>query len=178
MKAVCLASAMTIILLLAVTLAFRFDPREQRVRQSTLLYLASLIVLVAVWWTTPDDLGFLPSWLLAEPPWFDLLLALFFFTAAFFGGVLQLYNLADRGFSLRILIDALDEPGGAIGAGQLLAGYGGGQGVRWMYDKRIQGLLDGDLVRRTDESFVLTANGTRIADMFIHVRHFLKMDRA
>ena len=178
MKAICLASAMTIVLLLSVTIAFRFDPRKHRVRQGTTLYLACLVVLIAVWATTPDDLGFLPPWVLATPSWFDLMLSLFFFTAAFFGGVLQLYNLADRGFSLRILIDAFEQPSGAVGAEQLLAGYGGGQGVKWMYDKRIHGLLEGDLVRRMEDRFVLTPQGIGVADMFIHIRRFLKLDRS
>src|SRR5262245_30258906 len=161
MKAICLASAMTVVLLLALTVAFRFDPREQRVRQSAVLWLACLVALIGAWAATPDDLGFLPPWLLVTPSWFDLALAVFFFTAAFFVGVLQLYNLADRGFSLRILIDALEQPSGAIAVEQLLSDYGGGQGMKWMYDKRMQGLLEGDFVRRVDESIVLTAKGRR-----------------
>src|SRR5262245_55587713 len=128
MKAVCLASAMTIVLLLATTVAFRVAPAKHRVRQLGILYLVCTAALVAVWLLTPEDLGFLPPWLLAGPPWFDLLLALFFFAAAFFGGVAQLYNLADRGFSLRILVDALEHPSATVGRDQLTAGYGGGQG--------------------------------------------------
>ena len=178
MKAICLATAMTIVLLLSVTVAFRFAPRKHRVRQSSILYLACTVALVGAWLATPADLGFLPPWLLADPPGFDLLLALFFFAAAFFGGVLQLYNLADRGFSLRILIDVLEQPSRTVTAEQLVAGYGGGQGVEWMYDKRVHGLLEGDLVRRTDGSFILTARGAAAADMFIHVRRFLRLDPA
>src|SRR5215470_10690926 len=178
MKAICLATAMTIVLLLSVTIAFRFAPRKRRVRQSAILYLACTVALAGAWLATPADLGFLPPWLLADPPGFDLLLALFFFAAAFFGGVLQLYNLADRGFSLRILIDALEQPSRTVTAEQLVAGYGGGQGVEWMYDKRVHGLLEEDLVRRTDGSFVLTARGAAAADMFIHVRRFLRLDPA
>src|SRR5215510_11808378 len=128
MKAVCLASAMTIVLLLATTVVFRAAPGGHRVRQLGILYLVCTAALVAVWLMTPEHLGFLPPWLLAGPPWFDLLLALFFFAAAFFGGVAQLYNLADRGFSLRILIDALEEPSGTVAAEQLITSYGGGQG--------------------------------------------------
>ena len=176
MKAVCLASAMTIVLLVAVTVAFRLAPREQRVRQIGLLYLASTAALIAVWLSTPDDLGFLQPWLLAGPPWFDLLLAMFFFAAAFFGGVAQLYNLADRGFSLRILIDALEDPNGSVDVDRLIAHYGGGQGITWMYDKRVRGLLDGDFIQPADHSFTLTGRGARIADIFIHIRKLLRLD--
>src|SRR5262245_16914183 len=176
MKAICLASAMTIVLLLAVTVAFRFDPRPHRARQVTILYLACTVALVALWLATPDDLGFLHRSLLAAPRWFDLALALFFFGVAFFGGVLQLYNLSDRGFSLRILIDALEDASGSIDTDALMTGYGGGQGLRWMYDKRMHGLLEEKLVRRVDASIALTPNGTWVADQFIRIRRFLKLD--
>jgi len=177
MKAICLASAMTIILLLAVTVAFRLNPRKHRARQVTLLYTACTVALVGLWLGTPDDLGFLHHSLLAEPHWFDLALALFFFSVAFFGGVLQLYNLADRGFSLRILIDAVEDANGSIDTDALMTGYGGGQGLTWMYDKRMHGLLEENLVRRMDASIALTANGAWIADQFIRIRQFLKLDR-
>ena|SRR5262245_39456779 len=176
MKAVCLASAMTVVLLLLVTLAFRLRPGKHRVRQMLILYLACTVALLGVWLATPDDLGVLPPSLLPTPRWFDLLLGLFFFTAAFFGGVLQLYNLADRGFSLRILIDALEDPTGTIGPDQLMSRYGGGQGIGWMYDKRVQGLLEEGFAQRRDDSLVLSAKGARVADMFIRVRRFLNLD--
>src|SRR5215475_3886282 len=81
MKAICLAGAMTIVLLLATTIAFRFVPRPHRVRQITVLYLACAVAMVGLWSITPEDLGFLHHSLLAEPRWFDLSLALFLFTA-------------------------------------------------------------------------------------------------
>jgi hypothetical protein len=176
MKAVCLASAMTVVLLLVVTVAFRVDPRQHRARQVTMLNLACMIALVGLWLSTPDDLGFLHRSLLVEPRGFDLALALFFFFAAYFGGVLQLYNLADRGFSLRMLIDALEDESGSIDTDRLVTGYGGGQGLAWMYDKRMRGLLEGNFVRRADTFIALTARGARIADLFIRVRQFLKLD--
>jgi hypothetical protein len=176
MKAICLASAMTVVLILCTTMAFRLAPREQRVRQMTLLYAIAAAALVGLWFVTPEDLGFLHPSLLLEPRWLDLPLMLFFFSAAFFGGVLQLYNLADRGFSLRILIDALEDANGIVDADRLTTGYGGGQGIVWMYDKRMSGLLQGDLVRRLDEAIVLTARGVRVADLFIGIREFLRLD--
>jgi hypothetical protein len=175
MKAICLASAMTVVLLLLVTLAFRLDPCKHRVRRITALHLACSAALIGLWFATPDDLAFLHRSLLAEPPWFDLLLTLFFFSAAFFGGVLQLYNLADRGFSLRILIDALEDPAGTIDVDRLAAGYGGGQGIRWMYDKRVRGLLEGEIVRRVDDSLALSPTGILLGDAFIHIRRFLNL---
>jgi hypothetical protein len=175
MKAICLASAMTIVLLVSVTLVFRLE-RQHHARNMTVLYLVCSIALIGLWLGSPDDLGFLHPSLLAEPPWFDLDLALFFFTAAFFGGALQLYNLTDRGFSLRILIDALEDPSGAVSVDQLTTGYSAGQGIVWMYDKRMHGLLEGHFVHRAEKSIMLTAKGAWIAALFIRIRRFLKLD--
>jgi len=176
MKAICLATMMTTVLLLLVTLTFRLAPAKRRARQMLLLYITCTAALVGVSLSTPDDLGFLHRSLLTEPHWLDLALVLFFFTAAFFGGILQLYNLADRGFSLRILIDALEDPSGTIGIEQVMTGYGGGRGIAWMYDKRMRDLLEGDFVLRQNESIVLSANKSWIADLFICIRHFLRLD--
>jgi len=176
MKAICLASLMTVVLFLGVTLAFRLAPSAHRVRRMTAIYGICGVILTVLWLASPDDLGILPrSWLVA-PAWFDLVLALFFFSAAYFGGVLQLYNLADRGFSLRMLIDALESPDGAIDVDRVLASYSAGQGMRWMYDKRMHGMLEQEVVHRAGGSIVLTAKGERAADLFIAIRNFLRLD--
>src|SRR5262249_28542460 len=106
MKAIIFATAMTIVLLAVVTMALRFHQTAQRARQMTLIYFGCVIISVLAWFTTSVDLGFLARPLLIEPAWLDFVLMLFFLTAAFFGGVLQLYNVSYRGFSLRILIHA------------------------------------------------------------------------
>src|SRR5262245_27950289 len=108
--------------------------------------------------------------------WLDFSLMLFFLTAAFFGGVLQLYNLADRGFSLRILIDIEETDSHPIDADWLIANYGGGKGLIWMYGKRIEGLLATKLVDRKVEVIELTSKGERAADVFLAVRRFLRLE--
>src|SRR5262245_65267862 len=140
MKAIIFATATTIVLLVVVTIAFRFHQTAQRARQMTLIYLSCVMLSVLTWFTTPVDLGFLAPSLLIEPGWLDFSLMLFFFSAAFFGGALQLYNLADRGFSLRILIDVEQTNSRAIDAESLVPNSGGGKGLTWMYGKRIEGL--------------------------------------
>lgn len=175
MNAIFLAAVMTLLLLAATTLTFRLSKSPHRARQLLALYLCCLIALVLVWAAVPLDCGFLPMATVIEPPWFDLLLCAFFFSAAFFGGVLQLYNLTDRGFSLRILIDCLEMPDGALGVDQLREGYSGGRGMQWMYDKRIAGMLASGVVIPADDKIVLTAAGTRVAERFVRLRQFLKM---
>jgi hypothetical protein len=176
MKAVCLASAMTIVLLVLVTLCFRLFPSKHRARQMLFVYLFCLALLVGVWLVTPDDLGILSRLLLAEPSWLDLAVMIFFFSAAFFGGALQLYNLCDRGFSLRILIDMLETPTDAVTAEYLMANYSRGRGLAWMYRKRIDDLIAGGFIDRADKSILLTPKGEMFADLFIYVRRFLRLE--
>jgi hypothetical protein len=176
MKAIILATAMTIVLLAVVTITLRFHQTAQRAKQMTLIYFGCGILLVLAWFKTSVDLGFLAPSLLIEPEWLDFSLMLFFFTAAFFGGALQLYNLADRGFSLRILIDVEETNSDAIDAEWLVANYGGGKGLTWMYGKRIEGLLETKLVDRKAETLELTSKGERVADVFLAVRRCLRLE--
>jgi hypothetical protein len=176
MKAVVIAAAMTIVLLVLVTLAVRICPTTRRAKQMTLIYFGCVIVSVLTWFATSVDLGFLPRSLLIEPSGLDFCLMLFFFTAAFFGGVLQLYNLADRGFSLRILID-IDEAGTRfVDTDWLVRNYSGGRGLTWMYSKRIEGLVETKLVDRNAETIELTLKGERAAALFVAARRLLRLE--
>ena len=176
MKAIILATATAIILLVVVTIAFRFYQTAQRARQMTLIYLGCVILSALIWFATPVDVGFLAPSLLIEPGWLDFSLMLFFFSAAFFGGALQLYNLADRGFSLRILIDVEQTDSHAIDADWLVANYAGGKGLTWMYAKRIEGLLETKLVDRKAEIIELTSKGERAAAVLLAVHRFLRLE--
>ena len=167
---------MTIVLLAVVTIALRFYQTGQRAKQMTLIYFGCVILLVLAWFSTSVDLGFLVPSLLIEPGWLDFSLMLFFFTAAFFGGALQLYNLADRGFSLRILIDVEQTNSHAVDADWLVANYGGGKGLTWMYGKRIEGLLETKLVDRKAETIELTSKGERAATVLLAVHRFLRLE--
>jgi hypothetical protein len=176
MKAVIVAAAMTLVLLLIVTLAFRLHRTQERAKQMILLYFGCAVVAALAWAVTPLDLGFLAPSLLIEPRWLDLSLMLFFFSSAFFGGILQLYNLADRGFSLRILIDLDATTPCSGGVDTLVKTYGGGQGLTWMYGKRLHGLLAGDFVRCNGDTLELTPRGRRTAEMFAAAHRFLRLD--
>jgi hypothetical protein len=176
MKAICLASAMTVVLLVLVTFCFRLYPSAHRARQMLLVYLFCLAVLVALWFATPDDLGLLGRSLLAKPTWLDFAATLFFFSAGFFGGALQLYNLCDRGFSLRILVDMLEAPTGGVDVDYLSANYSGGRGLVWMYRKRIDGIVAARFVIHANKSVTLTAKGQMLADLFINARRVLGVE--
>src|SRR5262245_62163786 len=114
MKGALLAVGMAIVYFLAVTAALRVSTTTHRARLMTLVFVTSLPLFVAIHLGTPTDLGILPLNLL-EPRWVvDLGFGMMMYCAAFFGGVLQLYNLADRGLSLRILIDISESPTGGL----------------------------------------------------------------
>src|SRR5262249_19180821 len=134
------------------------------------------IILIVLWLASPGDLGILPRSMVVTPAWLDLLLTVFFFTAAFFGGVLEVFNFAGRGFSLRMVIAAVGRADGRADVDRVLASYGAGQGVRWMYGKRLHNLLKQNLVHRAGRSIVLTVAGERAADLFIGIRDFLRLD--
>ncbi len=175
MKAICLASAMTIVLLSAVTLILRINQSGHRLRSLLMLYLGLLALLVIVWKIVPPSCGFLPVELQVEPVWLDLLLCIFFFSSAFFGGILQLYNLTDRGFSLRILIDILEAPEHTTNVANAAKNYAAGRGIAWMYDKRVRGLVGGGLAVYRNGHIALTVKGTQLADLLISLRRFLQI---
>jgi len=167
---------MTVVLLVLVTFWFRLYPSAHRARQMLLVYLFCLAVLPALWFATPDDLGLLGRSLLTEPAWLDFAATLFFFSAAFFGAALQLYNLCDRGFSLRILVDILEAPTAAVDVDYLAANYSSGRGLVWMYRKRIDDIVAARFIDRTNKRIMLTAKGEVFADLFINARRVLRLE--
>jgi hypothetical protein len=78
---------------------------------------------------------------------------------------MQLYNLADRGFSLRILIDVREarEP---LTPAQIAAAYGRGQGIGWMLSKRIDDIIAQGFVRRDGERLMMTPRGRSFTAAF------------
>jgi hypothetical protein len=176
MKAIALASAMTVVMMLVQTVLLRFRQPKHRVRPMTVVFVCAWLALPALWWATPEDLGVLPPWLLTEPPLLDLLAMQFYFAAAFFGGALQLYNLADRGLSLRVLIDMVERPELLWSADRIVKDYSSGQGLRWMYDKRMRDLLAHDLLSVHDGVVSLTARGRKSAALFLALRRFFRLE--
>ena len=118
-------------------------------------------LLAVVYLLTPADLWLLPDALLDDPPWFGLVFCLGLWFAGFFGGILQLYNLTERGMSLRMLIDVAQSGDRGMTADEIMRDYSAGQGIAWMYQKRLDGLLEGrpdpDRARRDRERASWTA---------------------
>jgi hypothetical protein len=174
MKAILLATLFGLLLFSAASIGLRYAETTRRARLLTLLFLGALALLVLVHLATPEDLGFLPSAWVAPYAWVDLGFCVFLFTVGFAGGLLQLYNLADRGLSLRILIDILESRGGALSAEAIVGAYGGGQGIVWMYQKRLDDMLAADLIEVDGDVVCLSAKGRQTARLFDNLRKFFR----
>jgi hypothetical protein len=175
-KGLLLAAAASLSCVLAVTLLFRAVTVSRRAGAMLHVFLATVPLYVAAYALTPADLGWLPDRLVEKRAFACGAFGLFVHAALFFGGWLQVYNLAERGFSLRILIDIDESPGGALSADDEEARYGGGRGVRWMFDKRLEGLVSAGLVTQRAGRLVATDKGARAARLFGGLRAFLQID--
>jgi hypothetical protein len=177
MKAILLALAAGALLLVVATWRLRHAPDGKGAAKLSTVFLLVLPALAVTHLITPRDLGILPAALQIPIPEIDFAFCLFLYTAGFFGGVLQLYNLAERGFSLRILIDILHAPTGTMTLDEVMDGYGAGRGIAWMYGKRIDGMRAAGLVVADEDRMVLTERGRRAARLFWRLQDFARVER-
>jgi hypothetical protein len=178
MKAILLASGASALLFILGTWRLRSAPA--RGGAATLLgaFLVVLAALTAAYLLTPPDLGILHPRLQIRPAALDFAFALFLFGAAFFGGILQLYNLAERGLSLRMLIDILHSSKGEMTVEEVRKSYGGGRGIASMYEKRLDGLCETGLAVRRGGDLALTERGRQAAAVFSRLRQFVRAQDA
>jgi hypothetical protein len=175
MKAILLAALAELLLFACVSACLRSGITKQRARLMLIAFLSVLPVLLAAHLLTPPDLGFLSPELMMPIAWVDITFAVFLYSVGFFGGILQLYNLADRGFSLRILIDILEAPPQAMRLDDVMQGYSGGRGIAWMYAKRLEDLQSAGLAKVEGKCLVLTPKGQRIAKLFTWLQEFARV---
>jgi hypothetical protein len=174
LKAILIAAAGELACLVAITLRFRLGPITRRAGMMTRVFLLILPLLIGSHLLLPDDCGFLPDVLVTPSRQIDLAFAIFLYTAGFFGGILQLYNLADRGFSLRIIVDILTSSAGVANVDQIMIGYSAGRGMSWMYSKRLEGMLLTNLIILDGQRIILTGKGLRAARLFSRLQDSLR----
>jgi len=175
MKGIILATLATVLSFLLATSLFRLWHIERRAYALLWVFAIGAGFVITAHFVTPDDLAILPLSLTAQPQWFDLVSSLFFFGAAFFGGILQIYNLADRGFSLRLLIDLEETSAHSATAGFLFGRYSAGHGIDWMYRKRLDGMIRTKLITIDGDVVELTARGTAMAKIFMALRQVFRV---
>lgn len=179
MKAILLSVLTGVLFLGVMTLALRRLPERRRSVRLTVIWLASVPVLALAYLLTPPDLGFLPAPLQDDPPWFGLVFCLGMWTAGCFGGLLQLYNLAERGLSLRLLIE-IDRASKAAGArgpsvDAVMDAYSDGRGIGWMFGKRLSDLESAGLIRQADGWVAVTPAARSTARRLSRMRVFLRL---
>ncbi|HUG36057.1 MAG TPA: hypothetical protein VML54_03850 [Candidatus Limnocylindrales bacterium] len=176
MKGLLLALACSTATALGVTLLFAGRNITRRAAAMCGVFLLTALAYPAAYWLTPRDLGILPPRLVEPCAWLDGAFGLVVHAALFFGGWLQVYNLAERGFSLRILIDIAEAPARVLTGDQVAARYGGGRGAAWMREKRIDGLVETGLAAWRDGRLRVTPEGRRTARLFGRLRTVLRID--
>lgn len=176
MKSLLLVFAASVVYLAVITEIFQAWPVRRRAAVMACLFLLTLPFFVAVHMLTPPDLGFLPPGMTESSRWVDLGFGLFVYAAAFFGGILQLYNLSDRGFSLRILIEIDESPTGVMTPEEITRGYSRGRGLDWVFQKRIDGLVAQGWILVQEGIVQSTDAGRRMGAVFRWVKTFLRID--
>jgi hypothetical protein len=175
-KGLLLALGGAALLVPVVTVVFRLYNVRRRAALLVRLFLTSLPLFVLVYVWTPADLGLLPRSLVEPHPVLELAYGLVVYSALFFGGLLQVYNLADRGCSLRILIDIAEAAEGRLSERDLPAAYGGGRGFGAMLDKRIDGLVEHGLIRLVAGRFEPTPRAARAIHVYEPLQAFLRLN--
>ena len=160
----------------AMKVAFLFTrPETLKARLMVLLFGGTLPLGAVLHYLTPFDLGFLPATWCESDAVLDLAFFLFIYFATFFGFILQLYNLADRGFSLRIVMDIDQAPDGSMTVDQVMSSYSAGRGIGWMYQKRLDDLARLELIGVSGGIAAATPSGKRVASRFLKLRRFLRI---
>jgi hypothetical protein len=175
MKAILLAALVELLLFACVSACLRLGITQRRARLMLIAFLSLLPVLLAVHVLSPPNLGFLGAELVMPVAWVDVAFAAFLYSVGFFGGILQLYNLADRGFSLRILIDILEAPSHAMSVEDVMDRYSAGRGIAWMYAKRLEDMQSAGLAKVEGASLILTAKGQHVAKIFTWLQEFARV---
>jgi hypothetical protein len=178
LKAILLTTVASILYTGLITVVFRAWSIRARAATMTRVFLLTLPVLASAYWLTPADLAVLPQGWGDDPVWLGLAFTLILYSAAFFGGILQLYNLADRGFSLRMLIDIDEAPTGALSLQEVIVRYSRGKGIHWMYQRRLDGLCEQGLVELDGQAIRNTPKGQRTAEFFDRLQRFCRIDAA
>jgi hypothetical protein len=116
------------------------------------------------------DLWLLPSDVQDDPAWFGPVFCLGLWFAGFFGGIIHLYNLTERGMSLRMLIDIAEAGEYGLDQAGMMSAYSRGQGITWMYNKRLDDLLEQRLVWIEDGMLINRPRGRSLAATFGRLR--------
>jgi hypothetical protein len=175
MKEIIVAALSGALLCVLATVIFQAWQIERRARTLLQVYLICLCVLVVIYLVTPDSLYVLSRDIIVPSRAAGLLFCGFLYSAGFFGGVLQIYNLADRGLSLRMLVDISLSHAGKMTPLEMTRAYAAGKGLDWMYDKRLDGIVATGLARWVGDSIQITPKGAVLARLFSRLKAYAEV---
>jgi hypothetical protein len=175
-KAIILAGCGALAYLALATVLFRVTVPRSRATAMLGLFAATVPLLIAAHILTTPDLGVLPPALTNPSAPVDFAFTLFLYLTAFLGGSLQLYNLAERGFSLTIMMDVVRAGERGMTLDDVRRGYSRGHGIGWMFEKRIRDMQAGDAIALEGDDVVLRPRGARVAALAGAVRDFLHLN--
>ena len=87
-------------------------------------------------------------------------------------GYVEFWSLIERSFSLRIVIDAAAAPA-PLTTDEIAAAYGGGRGLNWMMEKRLEDLVGSGMLGVDGGRHSLSARGRGVARVFRALRRAL-----
>jgi hypothetical protein len=173
MKPIIMAAIGNILIFLIITICLRQFNIIKRAFMMIIVFMLVLPILITLYIISPNDFYYLPQWSVSPHQELELIFALFLYFAGFWGGILQLYNLADRGFSLRILIDIKEDPSQSMTLDEVITGYSKGLGIDWMYQKRLNDMQARGLIEIQNEIAKITKKGIFVADLYKKLRYFI-----
>lgn len=163
-----------VLYLVQITILFNIFHINEKAKCMVKLWLANLAILILIFWAV-YQYNIIPGLYLMDGFKINLFLTIFYYTAGFFGGILQLYNLADRGFSLRILIDIQESGQQGLTLDEIMKRYSQGKGIAWMYQKRLNDMLTNGLITSYNHIIKNTLKGTRLSMLFIKLRQIVSL---
>ncbi|HEY3067916.1 MAG TPA: hypothetical protein VGL09_19170 [Methylomirabilota bacterium] len=87
-------------------------------------------------------------------------------------GYVEFWSLIERSFSLRIVIDTAAAPA-PLAADDIASAYGGGRGLGWMMEKRLEDLVGSGMLTVNVGRHSLSGRGRSVARVFRALRSVL-----
>ncbi len=153
-------------------LVFHLASVRQLFRTLTLLYFVSLPLYVVCYLRTSPTLGFLPQSFSETPLGLGLSNGIFLYLL-FYVTYVAFFYYVDRPLTLRMLIAFFKAPDESLSLSEIKTIYG----LKYMIERRLQGMKDGGLVVEKQGKYFLTPKGKRLGSLFDFGRRLLKSHR-
>ncbi len=168
-----LLSVLWMLAVMAVSiLLFHLRPVQRRFRTlCTVFAVGAVGFTVSYLQMSPAVFGLPPN---RTEPWTEFLNGFYLYSFWFFGVFVQLYSLADRGFSLTMLTDLLSEGSVIRTRQEIKAGYASGKGTAYVKHKRMAQIIHGGFIRREQDGYRDTRLGRRVGRFLLTLQQLYR----